>query len=49
MILVDTDQICAALKDVFEDTRAITGRPAPLAVAAFKACTPSANSSAVNA
>jgi threonine dehydratase len=33
MILVDTDAICAAIKDVFEDTRAILEPAGALAVA----------------
>jgi threonine dehydratase len=37
MILVDTDAICAALKDVFEDTRAILEPAGALAVAGAKA------------
>jgi threonine dehydratase len=37
MILVDTDAICAAIKDVFEDTRAILEPAGALAVAGAKA------------
>ena len=37
MIVVDTDAICAALKDVFEDTRAILEPAGALAVAGVKA------------
>ena len=37
VILVDTDAICAALKDVFEDTRAILEPAGALAVAGLKA------------
>jgi threonine dehydratase len=37
MILVDTDQICAAIKDVFEDTRTILEPAGALAVAGAKA------------
>ena len=37
MILVDTDAICAAIKDVFEDTRAILEPAGALAVAGVKA------------
>jgi threonine dehydratase len=37
MVLVDTDAICAALKDVFEDTRAILEPAGALAVAGAKA------------
>jgi threonine dehydratase len=37
MILVDTDAICAALKDVFEDTRSILEPAGALAVAGVKA------------
>jgi threonine dehydratase len=33
MILVDTDELCAAMKDVFEDTRAIVEPSAALGVA----------------
>ena len=36
MILVDTDEICAAIKDVFEDTRAIVEPSAALGVAGAK-------------
>ena len=36
MILVDTDAICAAIKDVFEDTRAILEPAGALAVAGAK-------------
>ncbi|WP_277060670.1 threonine ammonia-lyase, biosynthetic, partial [Rivihabitans pingtungensis] len=36
VILVDTDQICAALKDVFEDTRAILEPAGAAAVAGLK-------------
>jgi len=37
MVLVDTDAICAALKDVFEDTRSILEPAGALAVAGVKA------------
>ncbi|SMF45721.1 threonine ammonia-lyase, biosynthetic [Pseudogulbenkiania subflava] len=37
IILVDTDAICAAIKDIFEDTRSITEPAGALAVAAVKA------------
>ena len=37
MILVDTDQICAAIKDVFEDTRTILEPAGALAIAGAKA------------
>jgi threonine dehydratase len=37
IILVDNDQICAAIKDVFEDTRAIVEPSGALAVAGAKA------------
>jgi len=37
MVLVDTDQICAAIKDVFEDTRSILEPAGALAVAGMKA------------
>jgi threonine dehydratase len=37
MVVVDTDAICAALKDVFEDTRAILEPAGALAVAGVKA------------
>ena len=37
MVLVDTDEICAAIKDVFEDTRAILEPAGALAVAGLKA------------
>jgi threonine dehydratase len=37
MVLVDTDAICAAIKDVFEDTRAILEPAGALAVAGAKA------------
>ncbi len=37
MILVDTDAICAAIKDVFEDTRAILEPAGALAIAGAKA------------
>ncbi len=36
MILVDTDEICAAMKDVFEDTRAVVEPSAALGVAGAK-------------
>jgi threonine dehydratase len=28
-VIVDTDAVCAAIKDAFEDTRASSNRPAP--------------------
>jgi threonine dehydratase len=37
MILVDTDEICAAVKDVFEDTRSILEPAGALSVAGLKA------------
>ena len=37
MVLVDTDEICAAIKDVFEDTRAILEPAGALAIAGAKA------------
>jgi threonine dehydratase len=37
MIVVDTDSICAAIKDVFEDTRAILEPAGALAIAGAKA------------
>ena len=37
MILVDTDRICAAIKDVFEDTRTILEPAGALAIAGAKA------------
>ncbi|MGG6264645.1 threonine ammonia-lyase, biosynthetic [Leptolyngbya sp. AN03gr2] len=37
MILVDTDDTCAAIKDVFEDTRSILEPAGALAIAAMKA------------
>ncbi|TIC83052.1 threonine ammonia-lyase, biosynthetic [Crenobacter intestini] len=37
IIVVDTDAICAAIKDIFEDTRAITEPAGALAVAGAKA------------
>lgn len=37
IILVDTDQTCAAIKDVFEDTRSILEPAGALAIAAAKA------------
>jgi len=37
MILVDTDEICAAIKDVFEDTRSILEPAGALSVAGAKA------------
>jgi threonine dehydratase len=37
MILVDTDQICAAIKDVFEDTRTVLEPAGALAIAGAKA------------
>ncbi|MBV8048832.1 MAG: threonine ammonia-lyase, biosynthetic [Paludibacterium sp.] len=37
IILVDTDAICAAIKDIFEDTRSITEPAGALAVAGIKA------------
>jgi threonine dehydratase len=36
VILVTTDQICAAIQDIYEDTRAITEASGALAVAAIK-------------
>ncbi len=37
MVLVDTDSICAAIKDVFEDTRAVLEPAGALAIAGAKA------------
>jgi len=37
MVLVDTDAICAAIKDVFEDTRAVLEPAGALAIAGAKA------------
>ena len=37
MVLVDTDEICAAIKDVFEDTRAVLEPAGALAIAGAKA------------
>ena len=37
MVLVDNDDICAAIKDVFEDTRSILEPAGALAVAGAKA------------
>ena len=37
IILVDTDEICAAIKDVFEDTRSILEPAGALAIAGAKA------------
>ncbi len=37
MVLADTDEICAAIKDVFEDTRAVLEPAGALAVAGAKA------------
>jgi len=37
MVLVDTDEICAAIKDVFEDTRSILEPAGALAIAGAKA------------
>ena len=37
MVLVDTDQMCAAIKDVFEDTRVVLEPAGALAVAGAKA------------
>ena len=37
VILVDTDEICAAIKDVFEDTRSILEPAGALAIAGAKA------------
>ena len=37
IVLVDTDQICAAIKDVFEDSRAILEPAGALAIAGMKA------------
>jgi threonine dehydratase len=36
MILVDTDEICAAIKDIFEDTRSVVEPAGALAVAGLK-------------
>jgi threonine dehydratase len=36
MLLVDTDEICAAIKDIFEDSRVITEPAGALAVAGLK-------------
>src|SRR2546427_7896188 len=37
MILIDTDEMCAAIKDVFEDTRVVLEPAGALAVAGAKA------------
>src|SRR5207302_11136587 len=37
MVLVDTDEICAAIKDVFEDTRVVLEPAGALAIAGAKA------------
>src|SRR5207247_3468429 len=37
MVLVDTDEICAAIKDIFEDTRTILEPAGALALAGAKA------------
>src|SRR4029078_6479125 len=37
MVLVDTDEMCAAIKDVFEDTRVVLEPAGALAVAGAKA------------
>jgi threonine dehydratase len=37
MVLVDTDEICAAIKDVFEDTRVVLEPAGALAIAGVKA------------
>jgi threonine dehydratase len=39
MVLVDTDAICAAIKDVFEDTRVVLEPAGALAIAGIKAWT----------
>ena len=36
IVLVDTDEICAAIKDVFQDTRSILEPAGALAVAGAK-------------
>lgn len=36
MVLVDTDEICSAIKDIFEDTRSITEPSGALGVAGAK-------------
>src|SRR5512142_2387782 len=36
MVLVDTDEICAAIKDIFEDTRSIVEPSGALALAGAK-------------
>jgi threonine dehydratase len=38
IVLVDTDEICAAIQDVFEDTRSIVEPAGALAVAGIKKC-----------
>ncbi|HTP94204.1 MAG TPA: threonine ammonia-lyase, biosynthetic [Burkholderiales bacterium] len=38
VVLVDTDAICAAIKDVFEDTRTVLEPAGALAIAGAKAC-----------
>ncbi|HVJ23027.1 MAG TPA: threonine ammonia-lyase, biosynthetic [Burkholderiales bacterium] len=37
MVLADTDEMCAAIKDVFEDTRVVLGPAGALAIAGAKA------------
>ena len=46
MVLVDTDELCAAIKDVFEDTRAIVEPPGRSASPARSATSPSEGSPA---
>ena len=47
MVLVDTDAICAALKDVFEDTRSILEPAGALGVAGIKALRRAARGSGI--
>ena len=44
VILVDTDAICAAIKDVFEDTRSILEPAGALSIAGAESCTSRATS-----
>lgn len=38
MVLVDTDEVCAAIQDIFEDTRSVVEPAGALAVAGLKQC-----------
>jgi len=46
MVLVDTDEICAAIKDIFEDTRTVVEPSGALALAGASAGWPGAASRA---